>query len=613
MENPVVSDSLSLGETESEGETVLPPGPDSAKNTMPELDSKTDLPLESDSETNPPSETGDSNDTKNPSDVNTPATVTDTAATAEELLAWLDAHKSGSGTLELTADIYMEDFSFMNNRSKELTIDTKEYSIIFTGEAYFWCSRLTIRGQGGDKGVLRVAAGGALSMGYMTVEAAAQNAVFQEEGAGLIINECSLDENSIHFAQTPFVWSYIPALAIVEPEQTVTGALPETVKVYGVNRLGKMDKTDYVPVTWALAEHESSQEKHLRFDMEGVSPGIAFLKPPVCTVVYNDYLLTFTWIDAVFNGRSYIIKGDCTKPEDRLPIDLDMEYSFDGENWLCDETYLASEVSAFYFTLRRGAGEGAWDSDACPWLWFRLHWSDDGMDYYSNILRFSGENFGVAEDHGGNRGGGTDITAPPEPEPDTEAPPDAKPEPDTDKQPDTKPGTKPEPDTEAPPDIKPGMNAEAPPDTKPEPDTKAPPDTTPHLNSEQPPATHPYSDSEQHPAVDPQPDTVRQPAKQPQTKTERSTDTSPQPDSSSEIMTESGEKAAMTSEKSPDTKSGPVTDTATVESGKSPFLAKVLPVIAGCATIAVLIGAAGIYLSPGLRKKLIEALKKLFR
>ena len=125
MENPEVSDSLSPGETESEGETDLPPGPDSETNPMPELDSKTDLPLESDSETNPSSETGDSNDTKNPSDVNTPATVTDTAATAEELLAWLDAYKSGSGTLELTADIYMEDFSFMNNRSKELTIDTK--------------------------------------------------------------------------------------------------------------------------------------------------------------------------------------------------------------------------------------------------------------------------------------------------------------------------------------------------------------------------------------------------------------------------------------------------------------------------------------------------------
>ena len=437
-------------------------------------------------------------------------------------------------------------------------------------------------------------------MGYMTVEAAAQNAVFQEEGAGLIINECSLDENSTHFAQTPFVWSYVPALAIVEPEQTVTGALPETVKVYGVNRLGKMDKTDYVPVTWALGGHESSQEKRRRFDMEGVSPGIAFLKPPVCTVVYNDYLLTFTWIDAVFNGRSYIIKGDCTKPEDRLPIDLDMEYSFDGENWLCDETYLASEVSAFYFTLRRGAGEGAWDSDACPWLWFRLHWSDDGMDYYSNVLRFSGENFGVAEDHGGNRGGGTDITAPPRNRSRTRKHRRMRSRPLSRNRIRTSSRIRSRPRNRnrirtssrtrsrnrirtssrirsrarmwrARPDIKPGMNAEAPPTTKPEPDTKAPPNTTPHLDSEQPPATHPYSDSEQHPAADPQPDTVRQPAKQPQTNTERSTDTSPQPDSSSEIMTESGEKAAMTLEKSPDTKSGPVTDTATVESGKSLF------------------------------------------
>ena len=216
----------------------------------------------------------------------------DLASTEEELLAWLEAHKNREGTLKLTADIYFDDLEYQYGFAKNVTIDTGEFSIIATGQVYLWCPGLTIRGQGGENGVLRAAEGSALSIGYITVQAEAGVAAFQEEGAGLAVTQCKLAENAVHYADTPYVWEWKPMLAVVKQGQTAADVLPETAEAYDVNRMGQLNK-EKVPVIWELPGHEDSQEQRLRFKAVGNAPGFAYDIEPVCTVAYDDYPLTF--------------------------------------------------------------------------------------------------------------------------------------------------------------------------------------------------------------------------------------------------------------------------------------------------------------------------------
>ena len=386
----------------------------------------------------------------------------DTAATAEELLEWLQEHENSEGTLRLTADIFLDDLFYMENPRKNITIEAGEFAIIATGKVDFWRGGLTVRGQGGERGVFRAAKGGRLSIGYMTIEAEEGFAVFQEEGAGLQVLQCVVEESAVHYSETPFVWRWKPLQVVVKPGQTAADLLPQTVKAYDVNRLGQMNPEE-VPVVWELAEHESSEEQRLRFDAVGSAPGFTYGSPPVCTVIYDDYPLTFLYVNAKKKeggqGESYLFSGTFSIPEDRLPFTITQDYSFDGVNWT---VYEEIEVNAPDTSFGISCAANAGDIQRFPDVFIRLSWNDGGTMYYSNVLRFARDNMEKSEDHGGNRGGGTDIVDPPEP-------PEPEPEPGT-----TPPGTA-EPENPPPETSEPETTP--PPETS-EPETTPPPETS---------------------------------------------------------------------------------------------------------------------------------------
>lgn len=346
----------------------------------------------------------------------------DTATTAEELLEWLQEHENSEGTLMLTADIFLDDLLYIKNSTKKITIDTGEFSIVAMGEVELAHFGLTVRGLGGEKGVFRAAEGGRLSLSHLTMEAEEGFAVYQEEGAGLVITQCALEESAVHYAETPFVWAWSFSLAVVGPGQTAADVLPETAEAAGVNRLGKMSR-EKVPVVWELAGHESSEEQRLRFNAVGSTPGFAHDSAPVCTVVYDDFPLTFLNVKAKKReggwGESYLFIGTFSIPEDRLPITITQDYSLDGENWtVCEEKEIEDPDGTFGISFSVGTTE----MQRFPDLFIRLSWDDGGTVYYSNVLRFARDNLEESEDHGGNRGGGTDIVNPPE-SPEPELPP----------------------------------------------------------------------------------------------------------------------------------------------------------------------------------------------
>lgn len=508
---------------------------------------------------------------------------TDTAATQEELLAWLEEHQSSEGTLKLTADISLGTLSYQRRLSAApATIDTGEYSLTAAGDVELYGCGLTIRGKGGERGVLRAKAGGRLMIGYMSVVSDEGFAVFQEEGAGFVAEECVLDDSDIHYAKTPFVWSLESAFALAEPGQTAADVLPDTIRVR-MNKFGKLTYEE-TSVSWKLAGHESAERLRSRFTVTGEVENLPSFDIPVCTVAYNDYPLTFTEITAT-QSRYYKITGGFTVLEEWLPITIAVEYSFDEDKWLIQEMQdIPDARTAFVFLLQKNDKENGWDTAINPWLYLRLHWEDGGTHYYSNVLRFSGENFGKAEDRGGNRGGGTDIVDPPE-----------IPEPGSTPENDSEPGSTPENDPE--PDLtpKPAESLEPEPEEDTVQGTMEP--------SEMVMAKEPVS-------VKSSPSVREKKAIQGTSQSGQETQEEvPEPESAEDGL--SGQAAPAPADL---TGEAPADEAVQKPDGEADSMsAGTVPIVAGCTTIGMLIGAAGIYHSPILRKRIWEVLKKILR
>lgn len=353
----------------------------------------------------------------------------DTVSTGPELVSWMESHIGLGGTVSLAADITLGDtWYFVPDRHGQpaITVDTNGFSITVTGEISFLSDdRLTFYGAPDGKEVFRVAAGGLLSLEGCAIEekaaapAATEQtagrtketggyALVQEEGAGLIVKDCSIS-GDIRYAKMPLVIYNTSVTAVVCPGQEAADVLPSVV-ASRVIRNGQVFFGEEIPVTWETAGTEQQQQERRRFTVQGTFQGAASIEPPVCTVAYNDAPLTFTDVSASVSYSAYVFQGSYTKPEERLPIKVATEYSFDCNNWILYDTTFVSDVEELFFI---GLAKADWDASANPYIYIRLRCSDGGEEIYSNVLRFAADNLSKAEDQGGNRGGGTAIVNPP--------------------------------------------------------------------------------------------------------------------------------------------------------------------------------------------------------
>ncbi len=331
----------------------------------------------------------------------------DTAATGEELAAWMETHMDAGGTVTLTDDVSLdEDYTFSASRPGKPTVvvDAAGFTIQVTGEVVFQSdNHLVLRGKSAG-GVLRAMPGGLLSLSGLAVETEKEGvpALVQEEGAGLTLENCSVT-GDVRFARTPFVIYKNSATVLAETGQTAADVLPGSMKCH-VNRQGEV-YSEEVPVSWEMAGTESLQAERKRFVVQGCYELAASREPPECTVVYVDHPLTFTTVETSVSRTGYVIWGWFTMPEE-LPVQVSEEYSFDNENWNVYEvnTYSgADEGFTFYVSKEE------WESSSSPYLYLRLSWDNEGTMYYSNVLRFAAEDISRVVDLGGSRGGGTAI------------------------------------------------------------------------------------------------------------------------------------------------------------------------------------------------------------
>ena len=335
-----------------------------------------------------------------------------TVSSGPALMEWLEAHKNTGGTVKLTDHVVLDgEYSFCPNgiNRPAVFIDTDKYTITVTGEIELLSDdHLIFSGQPDGKSVFYVAEKGMLSMEGVAVESESC-ALWQEEGAGLVVSDCHIS-GSIHYADTPFVIYQSSVCAIVEAGQKLNDVLPTQISC-SVNRQGEVRYNEWVPLSWNLEGTEKQQAERHRFELQGSFLHAASAEPVQCTVVYNDYPLTFTDVKASVISDRYTFQGGYTKPEKALPITVISEYSFDGENWLTyEETNVTNTYIGFFIAFKLEQRDRA----AHPNIYIRLQWNDNGTPYFSNVLCYAADDLESVEDIGGSRGGGTSITNPPD-------------------------------------------------------------------------------------------------------------------------------------------------------------------------------------------------------
>lgn len=335
-----------------------------------------------------------------------------TVSSGPALMEWLEAHKNIGGTVKLADHVVLDgEYGFCPNgiNRPSVYVDTDKYTITVTGEIELLSdNHLIFSGQPDGKSIFYVAEKGMLSMEGVAVESESC-ALWQEEGAGLVVSVCRIS-GSIHYADTPFVIYQKSACVIVEEGQTLNDVLPTQISC-SVNKQGDVTNNEWVPLSWNLEGTEGQQEERRRFELQGSFLYAASAKPPQCTVVYNDYPLTFTDVRASIIRDQYTFQGGYTKPEEDLPITVMSEYSFDGENWFTyEETKVVDSYIGFFIAFRLEQRDRAAHSN----IYIRLQWNDNGTKYFSNVLCYAADDLESVEDIGGSRGGGTSIINPPD-------------------------------------------------------------------------------------------------------------------------------------------------------------------------------------------------------
>ena len=348
--------------------------------------------------------------------------VPDIVSNGPALIEWLELHKNTGGTVKLADHVVLDGYycycpSGVNRPS--VFVDTDKYTITVTGEIELMSdNHLTFSGQPDGGSIFYAAEKGMLSMLGVAVESG-QCALWQEEGAGLVISDCHI-AGSIHYADTPFVMYQKDFCVIVENGQTIDDVLPEQISCT-VNRQGQLSYNELVPVTWILDETGMQQGEVQRFQMQGSFLHAASAEPVLCTVVYIVYPLTITDVKGSVSGNRYTFQGGyrlskeslpiAVMSEKSLPITVMSEYSFDGKNWfIYEEQTVSSTYESFFIAFK----SEEWDMAAHPNVYIRLQCNDNGTEYFSNMLCFAADDLEHAEDMGGSRGGGTSITNPPD-------------------------------------------------------------------------------------------------------------------------------------------------------------------------------------------------------
>lgn len=497
-----------------------------------------------------------------------------------------------------------------NSTDTPIVVDMEEHTLYVEG-----CLRvrksasgagITFTGQGGEKGLVRIKAGGEAHLSHANLLAAQDGyALWQEEGSLLQYESAADASGLVHFAERPVAvpFSFISPqvglpVAVVHDGQMPEDVLPkeDSVRLYwqGVMDQGSDDEDKLIPVIWDLEQYQDELEARQRVVITGSYPEATAFQVPKCLVVFQDSRPA-VFLDCYgtesFNRLAASVNVELADPE----LGCRFEWSQDNETWLPAD---ARQIPHWKGILNFSITFPQDISPTYPYYLSAVVDYPDGSTGYSDVIVI--REASAQSDSGGNRGGGTDITNPPKPEPI----PSPNPEetngsntiPSGDEEELIEPEPTPDAKEEEPAGTEPTSDAKEKESTEQEPTSGAKekestePDTTSDTKDEKtvrsgtvsgsvPKITSESgitSDSKQEESSES--DTLSEPAPESQSRqdilsAEAITQETPQPK-------QDGKAAGLSKQ--------------TISSEKDP-LTKVIPIAAGCLAIIVLIGVAGIY------------------
>ncbi len=191
------------------------------------------------------------------------------------LKAALSERSGRGGRIRLESNIEIdENFDYVNEAQglQPVTVDCGEYTIYIKAQApgdmvtfSYTENTLTFTGAGGEEGLLHVCPGGWLGIGSIVLQAEGGNAVVQEKGGVLVVDQgqdAPVVKGMVRYADTPTLApggsGGIPACAAPEEAATLqelARLLPATAEMR-VNWKGSMTRTVEQPVEWELAAVE---------------------------------------------------------------------------------------------------------------------------------------------------------------------------------------------------------------------------------------------------------------------------------------------------------------------------------------------------------------------
>lgn len=346
----------------------------------------------------------------------------DQVASFDQLIEWIENHKSTGGTITLTDDITIceeEVYEYVNAKyENEITVDMAGHTIYVEGYLDLW-PYIKIIGKETQKEIFHVCSGGELRLVSIQVDAGETGtAIVQEEGSFLMYGSEEewglppfLCNGRIIPAKTITAAAYswynfkdIPVIRIPEEENFTSDLLPNKVMAR-VNR-EYQDLEEEVDVAWDTSAFPKQKQRTLLTGtfVDGYSAYKGYV--PRCLIVWESettpfFLNAYTESDKWYDN--FFIYGETPK---RGYVYI--QGSDDGENW--KEITNAEE----YEPIR------AEENDTLEWYfyyskeemnekiprYFRMVQElEDGTEVYSESMEISEDNLFVQADIGGGRGG----------------------------------------------------------------------------------------------------------------------------------------------------------------------------------------------------------------
>lgn len=517
---------------------------------------------------------------------------------------WMNA----GGHIRVTDDLVILEDDYCNIEPKTsadmpLVVDLGIHTLYVEGE--FQSSGNTkYIGDGGKNGLIHIRTGGSANIRSAVFEVTGEDgyAIWQEEGSLFRYSSAENTVGKVHFAQSPVAIpfsSISPDVAtpvvVVHDGQTLEDVLPKTdsVRLYwqGVMDQGTGDEDKLIPVEWDLKPYQAQLDAGERVLITGSYTEAVAFEIPVCLVVFqNGNPATFLNVYGAqsYNGPVANVNVELAEPE----LGCRFEWSLDGGTWFSAKADLLPSDGTLLFTVSFPQVETA----SYPYYLSAVVDYPDGRQGYSDVVVFTKSD--RVCDAGGNRGGGIDITDPPNVLPPL-PPEDAS----------ISGGLDQEQESAENADGDESESVES--DSTPDPEEPESLEVEAWMEPEQESAIVPAEDT----SVAGQSSQSARKESDRQASTQIGSETVEQASDAKPDDTETG--IPEVSDPAPSNPTGETlpaeTMPARTEEAEHTPSAKAIPIVVGTATTATVVGAAGIYHSVGLRRRLWDILKQLIR